>query len=228
MYVDTVRLDGEVRGYAAGLPLVRRLAAGPFRLTSAVTILTGENGSGKSTFVESVAAEKRANPSGGSRNARFTAAGDAVAALPLRIGRSENPRDVFFLRGESFFDLAQYHASLPGDPLAGVRERSHGEGIMDVITRHAGPGTLLLLDEPEDGLSIFTQLELLGLLTVLARRGGSQIIMATHSPVLLAVPGAQIVDASLKPVLFDATEAVTATREFIADPLGTARFLVAP
>lgn len=227
MYVDTVRLDGPARGYAAGLPFVRRLAAGPFRFTSAVTILTGENGSGKSTFVESVAAEMRANPSGGSRNARFTAAGDRVEALPLRIGRSENPRDVFFLRGESFFDLAAYHASLPGDPLVGVSERSHGEGIMDVLTKHTGPGTLLLLDEPEDGLSIFTQLELLGLLTVLARRG-SQIIMATHSPVLLAVPGAQIVDASLEPLLFDATEAVTATREFIADPLGTARFLVAP
>ena len=57
---------------------------------------------------------------------------------------------------------------LPGDPLAGIRERSHGEGIMDVLTRRVGPGTLLLLDEPEDGLSIFTQLELLGLLTVLA------------------------------------------------------------
>lgn len=227
MFVDTVRLDGDVRGYAANLPLVRRLAAGPFRLTSAVTILTGENGSGKSTFVESVAVDKQANPSGGSRNARFTAAGDAVTALPLRIGRTENPRDVFFLRGESFFDLAEYHASLPGDPLAGIRERSHGEGIMDVLTRRVGPGTLLLLDEPEDGLSIFTQLELLGLLTVLARRG-SQVIMATHSPVLLAVPGAQIVDASLEPLLFDATEAVTATREFIADPLGTAQYLVAP
>lgn len=91
-----------------------------------------------------------------------------------------------------------------------------------------GPESLVILDEPEDGLSVFAQLELLGLLTVLVRRG-AQVLMATHSPVLLAVPGARIVGVpALEPVPYGACEPVTATREFISDPAGTAQFLVQP
>ena len=88
------------------------------------------------------------------------------------------------------------------------------------------PDSLIILDEPEDGLSVFSQLELLGLLTVLARRG-AQVLMATHSPVLLALPEARILSVpSLEPMLFDDCEPVTATREFINDPAGTAQYLV--
>ena len=79
-----------------------------------------------------------------------------------------------------------------------------------------------------DSLSTFSQLELLGLLTVLARRG-AQVVVATHSPVLLAIPNARILHVpDLEPMLYDDCEPVTATREFINDPAGTARYLVGP
>ena len=108
-----------------------------------------------------------------------------------------------------------------------VASRKAFENAMTLdIAMGGSTNTILHLLAAAHEAELKTDYEHLG--AVLARRGGSQIIMATHSPVLLAVPGAQIVDASLKPVLFDATEAVTATREFIADPLGTARFLVTP
>lgn len=227
MFVDRIRLDETPAGYAADLGVVDALRREPLELSARVTVITGPNGSGKSTLVESIAVAMGANPAGGSRNARFNAFGDDVHALPITISRSENPRDVFFLRGESFLDLAQYHATLPGDPLGHTTERSHGEGIMEFLRRRVSTHTLLLLDEPEDGLSVFTQLELLGLLTVFARRG-TQIIMATHSPVLLAIPGAQLITHELEPVLYDATEPVRATREFIDDPRGTAAYLAEP
>lgn len=210
MFVDEVRSDSP---HAAWM--------GDLKLTSRATIVTGPNGCGKSTLLESIAVAMGANPTGGSRHARFNAMGGASRALPITVRRSENPRDVFFLRGESFFDLEEYHRSLGENR----PEVSHGQGIMRLARSRFGQG-LLLLDEPEDGLSVLTQLELLGLLTVLVRRG-TQLIMATHSPVLMAIPGAQLLDERLEPVLFDASPHTQATREFIADPHGTAEYLVA-
>ncbi len=228
MFLTKISVTGKVHGYARDLPVVRALAERPLELDR-TTILTGDNGSGKSTLVEAIAAAAGANAAGGSRNARFTAADHSRLHASLTLTRLQNPRDVFFLRGETFFSLGEYHQSLgPEDPLAAIPKRSHGQGIMLLARERFGPETLVILDEPEDGLSVFAQLELLGLLTVLVRRG-AQVIMATHSPVLLAVPGARIVGVpTLEPVLYDACEPVTATWEFIDDPGGTAQFLVGP
>ena len=134
---------------------------------------------------------------------------------------------MYFLRGETYLDLAEYHESLgPKDRLHDLTRRSHGQGIMRMARERFGPGSLVILDEPEDGLSVFSQLELLGLLAVLTRRG-AQVLMATHNPVLLAVPDARILAVpALEPMLFDDSEPVTATQEFVRDPAGTARFLV--
>ena len=228
MFLTKISVTGKVHGYARELPVLRALAERPLELDR-VTILTGDNGSGKSTLVEAIAAAAGANAAGGSRNARFTAADHSCLHASLTLTRLQNPRDVFFLRGETFFSLGEYHQSLgPEDPLAAIPKRSHGQGIMLLARERFGPEALVILDEPEDGLSVFAQLELLGLLTVLVRRG-AQVIMATHSPVLLAVPGARIVGVpTLEPVLYDACEPVTATGEFIDDPGGTAQFLVGP
>lgn len=228
MFLTKVRLSEQVRGYARDLPVVRSLAERPLEL-SRTTILTGDNGSGKSTLVEAVAVAAGANAAGGSRNARFAAADHSRLHESLTLTRSQNPTDVYFLRGETFLSLGEYHESLgPDDPLAAIPRCSHGEGILLLARERLGPKTLIILDETEDGLSVFAQLELLGLLTVLARRG-AQVLMATHSPVLLAVPDARIVSVpTLEPVPYDDCEPVTATQEFITDPAGTARFLVQP
>ncbi|WP_311524512.1 AAA family ATPase [uncultured Corynebacterium sp.] len=228
MFVTRVRIDAPVEGYARDLPVVHSLQRSPLELGQ-VTLLTGDNGSGKSTLVEAIAVAMGVNAAGGSRHARFTAADHSALHRSLTLIRRENPRDVYFLRGETYLDLAEYHESLgPGDPLVGLTRRSHGQGIMDLVRTRFGSDSLILLDEPEDGLSIFSQLELLGLLTVLARRG-AQVVVATHSPVLLAIPDARILHVpDLEPMLYDDCEPVTATREFINDPTGTARYLVGP
>lgn len=226
MFLTKISVTGKVHGYARDLPVVRALAERPFELDR-TTILTGDNGTGKSTLVDAIAIAAGANAAGGSRNARFAAADHSQLHASLTLTRRQNPRDVFFLRGETFFSLGEYHQSLgPADPLAAIPKRSHGQGIMLLARERLGPETLVILDEPEDGLSVFAQLELLGLLTVLVRRG-AQVLMATHSPVLLAVPGARIMSVpTLEPMPYDACEPVTATREFIDDPVGTAQFLV--
>lgn len=226
MFVAQVRIDAPVEGYARDLPVVRRLADAPLELTQ-TTILTGDNGSGKSTLVEAVAVAAGANAAGGSRHAQFQAADHSRLHASLTLTRRQNPSDVYFLRGETYLDLAEYHESLgPRDRLHDLTRRSHGQGIMRMARERFSPGSLVILDEPEDGLSVFSQLELLGLLALLTRRG-AQVLMATHSPVLLAAPDASILDVpSLEPMLFDDSEPVTATREFIDDPAGTARFLV--
>lgn len=228
MYLNSVRITQPVSGYVRHLPVVRRLTQAPLELAP-VTILAGDNGSGKSTLIEAIAAAMGANPAGGSRYAQFTAADHSDLHRSLTLTRRENPRDVYFLRGETYLDLAEYHESLgPEDPLVGLTRRSHGQGIMQMARERFGPQSLIILDEPEDGLSVFSQLELLGLLTVLVRRG-AQVVVATHSPVLLAIPEALILRVpELEPVLYDDCEAVTATQEFINDPAATARYLVEP
>lgn len=234
MFLTKVSITEPVRGYAAGLPVVDKLRRTPLELDQ-VTIFTGDNGSGKSTLIEAIAVAAGANPAGGSRHARFAAADHSALHESLTLTRRENPRDVYFLRGETFLDLGEYHHQLdkdtpfgPRDPLADIPHKSHGQGIMHLARTRFGPDTLIILDEPEDGLSVFSQLELLGLLTVLARRG-AQILMATHSPVLLAVPEASIVYVpTLERMLYDATEPPTATQEFIRDPHGTAAYLTRP
>lgn len=228
MFLTAIRIDAPVGGYARDLPVVRRLADRPLELAQ-TTILTGDNGSGKSTLVEAIAVAAGANAGGGSRHARFEAADHSQLHASLTLTRPENPRDVFFLCGETYLDLAEYHESLgPRDRLHDLTRRSHGQGIMRMARERFSPGSLVILDEPEDGLSVFSQLELLGLLAVLTRRG-AQVLIATHSPVLLAVPDARIVSVpTLEPVLFRDCEPVTATQEFVRDPAGTARFLVEP
>ena len=228
MFVTQVRIDAPVEGYARDLPVVRRLADAPLELAQ-TTILTGDNGSGKSTLVEAIAVAAGANGAGGSRHARFNAADHSQLHAALTLTRRANPGDVYFLRGETYLDLAEYHESLgPKDRLHDLTRRSHGQGIMRMARERFGSDSLIILDEPEDGLSVFSQLELLGLLAVLTRRG-AQVLMATHSPVLLAVPDARILAVpALEPMLFDDSEPVTATQEFVRDPAGTARFLVEP
>ena len=223
--ITQVRIDAPVAGYAAGLAVVRALSERPLDIAP-VTIFTGDNGAGKSTLVEAIAAAAGANAGGGSRNARFTAADHSALHESLTLRRTANFPDVYFLRGETYIELSEYHAGLTEDPLSHLTRRSHGQGIMELARTRFGANSLIVLDEPEDGLSVFSQLELLGLLAVLSRRG-AQVIMATHSPVLLAVPGARIVEVpSLEQVHYSAAEPVTATREFIRDPAGTAAYLV--
>jgi predicted ATPase len=239
VFVQHVRLDPAVddpdAGYPFDLPVVRALrAGGGLAFDRAVTFVVGQNGSGKSTLVEALAVALGLNPEGGSQNFRFSTA-DAHSslgrALVVRWG-TRKPRSSFFLRAESFFNVASEIDRLdeePGpaprviDSYGGVplHRRSHGESFLDLLTHRLRPRGLYLLDEPEAALSPHGVMAALARIHELAR-AGAQFVVATHSPILLAVPDARILeladDGTWSAVDYDDAMPVTLTRSFLADP----------
>jgi predicted ATPase len=174
------------------VPAVAQLAREGLRLGPA-TVLVGENGSGKSTLIEAVAAAFGLNPEGGSPHANHsTRASESPLYEALRLVREAGaPRWGFFLRAETMHGLYTYLENVGGG--GRLHELSHGESFLDVLgTRFRTPG-LYLLDEPESALSFSACLALVGHLHELAA-SGSQIIVATHSPVVAALPDATILE----------------------------------
>ena len=181
--------------------------------------------------LEAIAVGLGVNPEGGSRHARF-ATGDEDYPEWLICSRAHNPRDVYFLRGETFLNLSEYHHQIHSpenpDPLSDLPFLSHGQGLLALVERRFHSDGMIILDEPEDGLSYPRQVEVVTQLERLAAQG-AQVILATHSPVFLSMQGATVYafgDKGIAPVAPEATEAVHAAREFLADPLGTAAFLI--
>lgn len=240
MFLTSVRPAPELIG--EGLPgvpehmrrlgvLIAALPGGALRLPTPVTVVVGDNGAGKSTLLEAIAVGLGVNPEGGSRHARF-ATGDEDYPEWLICSRAHNPRDVYFLRGETFLNLSEYHHQIHSpenpDPLSDLPFLSHGQGLLALVERRFHSDRMIILDEPEDGLSYPRQVEVVTQLERLAAQG-AQVILATHSPVFLSMQGATVYafgDKGIAPVAPEATEAVHAAREFLADPLGTAAFLI--
>lgn len=168
-------------------------------LPAGVTFLVGENGSGKSTLVEAVAAAAGINPEGGSRNARHVTRGsESPLHETLQLVRSVGaPRWSYFLRAETMHGLYTYLEDLPdgGPPRTAFHELSHGESFLEVLGQHFDRPGLYLMDEPEAALSFTSCLGLVGVLDELARNG-SQVLCATHSPLLTALPGAAVLELS--------------------------------
>lgn len=228
-FIRQIRLDqaADTHRYPFTLPVVRHLIKNPIELTKPVTFLVGDNGAGKSTLVEAIAVAAGFNAEGGTQSFNFaTRATESSLGdyLTLSWG-TRKPRTGFFLRAESFYNVATeidrigegIHASYGGKSL---HERSHGESFMDLMTHRFGSRGLYVLDEPEAALSVK------GCLTVLRRMHelvdeGSQFIIATHSPILLAAPDAQILeitDGEIDEVPYDAAEPVALTRNFLGAP----------
>lgn len=169
---------------------------------SPVTFLIGENGSGKSTLIEAIAVSLGMNAEGGTNNFNFMTK-NTISSLHqlLKVVKTPRiPQTKFFLRAESFYNLATY---LDEDDLRPIlrehyggkslHEQSHGESFMAVIQARFGENGLYILDEPEAALSPTSQMSLLILIKQLVEEG-SQFIIATHSPILLAFPNAEIYD----------------------------------
>jgi predicted ATPase len=227
-YVERVALRPDVAprwGEYPFLPVVRALGA--LDLAAGVSFLAGENGTGKSTLLEAVAVALGFDLQGGplrqtpTTRARPGTPGLA-GAIDLVLG-ARKPRSAFFLRAESFFNVAGGLDAQDLSEIYGGRDllaQSHGEGFLALATNRFGADGLFLLDEPEAALSVTSQLALLDVM----RRSvgaGSQYIIATHSPILLCFPGARVFEASeagLERVAADDTDAVGLTRGFMQSP----------
>lgn len=214
--------------YPYCLPVVRNLAFIEFHPN--VTFIVGENGTGKSTLLEAIAVASGFNPEGGTRNFGFsTRASHSPLHGALAIAKGlKRPQDGFFLRAESFFNVATEIERLDAEPAPAppiidsyggrsLHEQSHGESFFSLVTHRFGGQGLYLLDEPEAALSPSRQLALLARLHQLVR-SQSQFIIATHSPILMAYPQAKIIQLTqdaIAEVRYTETEHYAVTREFL-------------
>lgn len=178
------------RAWPATLAPIRQLLDDGLDL-GPMTILVGDNGSGKSTVVEAIAMAFGMNAEGGSTNAMnrtFESESDLADYLQLVRGGGASKRG-FFLRAETMHGLFTYLESI-GDT-GSFHQRSHGESFLDLVAARTHIRGLWILDEPESALSLPGCLALIGLLRDLVDEG-SQVLLSTHSPVLAAYPGADI------------------------------------
>lgn len=216
--------------YPFSIPAVRELDFLSFG--KEVTFFVGENGSGKSTLLEAIAIALGFNPEGGSKNFNFgTRDSHSELHRYLRLSKSfVKPKDGFFLRAESFFNVATNIDKLDdegfGAPVINsyggksLHEQSHGESFLSLVLHRFGGRGIYILDEPEAALSPTRQLTVLSRMKQLID-DDSQFIIATHSPILLAYPGATIymIDGSgISSVKYEDTEHYEVTKAFIENP----------
>jgi predicted ATPase len=235
-FVQAVRLEWDdvpdVGAYPFSLPAVRALDR--LELHPRVTFLVGENGSGKSTLIEAIAARYGFNPEGGSRNLRFdTRASHSELHRHLVLEKTpRRPTDGYFLRAESFYNVATAIEQLDADPGSdyfelppitpayggdGLHEQSHGESFFSLLTNRLRGNGFYIFDEPEAALSPQRQLSALALMDQLVG-SGSQLLIATHSPILMAYPEARIYELGsdgIRAVAYEDTEHFRITRDFL-------------
>lgn len=208
--------------YPFSIPAVQMIESIDF--SSQVTFLVGENGSGKSTLVEAIAVAAGFSAEGGTKNYSYSTI-DSTSPLAdnmtlIRGARRETYG--YFLRAESFYTTANYAETGTWGPLwfdgKRIHEHSHGEAFL-AIAKEFRPG-LFIFDEPESALSPQRQLALMAAIYDLVKKG-SQFIIATHSPILLAYPDATIYslsEAGIQRAEHDELEHVTLTKDFLEDP----------
>lgn len=194
----------------------------PFR--SRVTFFVGENGSGKSTLLEAVAECCGFNPEGGSRDHhRAVFADRSPLAQALRLAWLPKVTEGFFMRAESFYNLATYidrESTLSRYGGRSLHAQSHGESFLALFANRFEQG-LYILDEPEAALSPQRQLSFMRIMHDLTRDGHAQLLIATHSPILLAYPGAVLFSLdgdAIEEIDYRETKHYQITRDFLASP----------
>ncbi|MDB4955445.1 MAG: transporter, ATP-binding protein [Myxococcales bacterium] len=226
-FVRAIRLERErvpsFDNYPFSIPAIAQLAE--LDLHPEVTFLIGENGSGKSTVVEAIAVRAGFNAEGGTQNFNFgTRRSESELHGFLRLVRESRRQSTgFFLRAESYFNVATEVERLGVmDAYGGVspHEQSHGESFLALANHRFGANGFFILDEPEAALSPQRQLSMLDIIHDRVS-AGSQFIIATHSPILMAYPDAWIYEltaAGIRRVEYKATEHYQVTRDFLNAP----------
>lgn len=206
--------------YPYDIPAVAKL--GRLELDPHVTFFVGENGSGKSTLIEAIAMRAGFNPEGGTKN--FTSRSrpsESSLHEALRLARgAKREQGGFFLRAETMFNVSTEAEGYRAYGWDDLHAKSHGESFLWVINNRFRDRSLFILDEPEAALSPTRQLALLARMHQLIV-GGSQFIISTHSPMLLAYPNAKILVLDrdgITPTRYQDTEHYAVTKSFLQDP----------
>ena len=231
-YLKRVWLDAIRETDRAAYPFCLPFLQGEFELNfdHAITIIVGENGTGKSTLLEGIAVLAGYDEAGGGKGYMPVDHSQAVEAMGGRLSKALRaswlPKitNGWFFRAESFFSVARYldraaveSGGIPPDFLS----HSHGEGFLRFFEERCRRQGIFIFDEPESALSPSRQIEFLKLLRRMEQPGICQVIMATHSPMLMAYPGARLLRLSkygLEPVTVETTDHYRLMREFWADP----------
>ena len=208
VHIDWDKIDGD--SYLRDIEALQGVMDIAFQYP--VTFFAGENGSGKSTLLEAIAVACGFNPEGGTRNYNFSTY-DSHSDLHQALRLSKGYRQIrwgYFLRAESFYNVAtkeEEYSRGPGGRPQHFHEKSHGESFLALAQQQFRGGGLYLLDEPEAALSPQRQLTLF-MEIVRCAREGAQFIIVTHSPILLAMPQAQILtfdDGQIHPCSYEET-----------------------
>lgn len=217
--------------YVTKIPTFQNFSSLP--LNNPVTFFVGENGSGKSTFLEAIAVNYGFNPEGGSKNYKFSTKNTHSGFSDmLTLAKSpKQAKDGFFLRAESFYNTASYMEEIDNLPLSpsyldsyfdglSLHEQSHGESFISMVKNRFWGNGLYILDEPESALSPSRQLTLISHIGRLIKEN-SQFIIATHSPILLAFPNALIYsfdDGNISKTSYENTSHYQITKDFLSNP----------
>lgn len=239
--LDTVKVNFNdsinYNQYPFCLPIIKNLKIIEF--PSQVTFFVGENGTGKSTILEAIAHQVGFGSEGGSKNISFktseesTYVGAQALAEQLTLSWRRKPKNGYFFRAESFFNVANHLDYLAreggGGPQAtyapyggkSLHEQSHGESFLAFFMNRLGKDGFFIFDEPEAALSPQRQLSLMVIINQMCKNSDAQFIIATHSPIILAYPGATIYSCdaeTLTQIAYHDTEHYNVTKQFLDNP----------
>lgn len=230
LFVTNIKIEHnkvDESAYPFCIPIVKNFKE--LKLTKPVTFLIGENGIGKSTFIEALAVSVGLNPEGGSQNFNFSTKNThSILSDYMIVSKYNKPKTKFFLRAESFYNVASEIIRLseecgPGDLYhiygGNLHECSHGESFIKLVKNRFCDHGLYILDEPEAALSPQRQMSLLCLINDLVENG-SQFIIATHSPILISYINGEILDlnSNFKKTKYEDTEIYQTFKMYLDSP----------
>jgi len=236
LYIEKVMFSKNFddESYISTIPVVKRLLEKKeLRFDKPVTFIVGENGTGKSTLLEAIAICAGFNAEGGSRNFKFsTKSTESALHQYIKLSKKRYEQDGFFLRAESFYNVAtqvdDLDLNLDGYGGKSLHYQSHGESFMALVQNRFRGNGLYILDEPEAALSPLRQMTLLAELNRLVKKD-SQFIIATHSPILLALPNSDIFELTMDDIKiteYKKTEHYTLTKQFLDNPEKMIKYLL--
>lgn len=233
-YIKSIRYNGNIDddNYLLDLPIVKYLEENrELKFSKNVTIIMGENGAGKSTLIEAIAVASGFNAEGGSKNFNFSTSNThSNLSDYITIIKNKYPKSGYFLRSESFYNVASNIDKLDSDGGArkiinsyggvSMHKMSHGESFLALVNNRFSGNSLFILDEPEAALSPTRLMSLIIRIHELVSEN-SQFIIATHSPILMSYPDAlvlQISEDGIESVDYRDTEHFIVTSQFLNNP----------